>query len=85
MLHVDEGRTPAQCVGAEGFSDPEGSDGMGFSLRCGDVVPGCPAEVQGDSEEQVLSQAAEHARTEHGMESMDDTTVAAVRDAIRSS
>jgi predicted small metal-binding protein len=41
--------------------------------------------VQGDSEEHVLSQAAEHARAEHGMESMDEQTVAAVRDAIRSS
>ena len=58
---------------------------MAFSLRCGDVVPGCPAEMQGDSEEQILSQAAEHARADHGMESMDDKTVAAVRDAIRSS
>ena len=58
---------------------------MAFSLRCGDVVTGCPAEIQGDSEEQVLNQVAEHARTEHGMESMDDQTVAAVRDAIRSS
>ena len=58
---------------------------MAFSLRCGDVVAGCPAEVRGDSEEQVLRQAAEHARAEHGMESMDDQTVAAVRNAIRSS
>ncbi len=58
---------------------------MAFSRRCGDVVAGCPAEVHGDSEEQVLSQAAEHARAEHGMESMDEQTAAAVRDAIRSS
>ena len=56
---------------------------MGFSLRCGDVVPGCPAEVQGGSEEEVLSRAAAHARDEHGMGSMDERTVAAVRDAIR--
>ncbi|QYG93464.1 DUF1059 domain-containing protein [Iamia sp. SCSIO 61187] len=58
---------------------------MGFSLRCGDVVPGCPAEVQGETEEQVLSRAAEHARVDHDMASMSDETVAAVRGAIRSS
>ena len=58
---------------------------MAFSLRCGDVVTGCPAEIQGATEDEVLSQAGEHARAEHGMDSMDEQTLAAVRGAIRSS
>jgi predicted small metal-binding protein len=41
--------------------------------------------VRGEWEEQVLRQAAEHARDEHGLESMDDRTMTAVREAIRSS
>jgi len=58
---------------------------MGFTLSCGDVVPGCPAQVAGESEDDVLRQAADHARTEHGLDELDDATVAKVRQAIRPS
>jgi len=55
---------------------------MSHTLACGDVVAGCPAVVTAESEDEVLAQAAEHARTAHGMTSMDDATVQQVRAAI---
>lgn len=56
---------------------------MSYSLRCGDVVDGCPAQVTGESEEDVLRQAADHARDDHGLADLDEATVAKVRSAIR--
>jgi predicted small metal-binding protein len=56
---------------------------MALNLRCGDVVNGCPAEINADSEDEVMRQAAEHARDAHGLTELDDDTVAAVRGAIR--
>lgn len=52
-------------------------------LRCDDVVPGCPAEVRAETDEEVLRQAAEHARAAHGLATLDDATAGAVRRAIR--
>ena len=49
------------------------------------MVDGCPAEVTADSEEEVLRQAAEHARVDHGMAEIDDATLAKVQGAIRPS
>jgi predicted small metal-binding protein len=56
---------------------------MEKALKCGDVVPGCAAEVHAATEDEILRQAAEHARTVHGLERMDEATVARVRAAIR--
>ncbi len=53
------------------------------TLRCDDVVPGCAAEVRAGSEEEVLRQAAEHARTAHGLQQIDADTAARVKAAIR--
>ena len=52
-------------------------------LRCGDVIPGCAAEAHAGTEEEVLPQAAEHARQAHGLERIDTTTLDRVRAAIR--
>jgi predicted small metal-binding protein len=38
--------------------------------KCGDVVPGCKAEIKGHSEHDVLRKAAERAKTAHHMESI---------------
>lgn len=51
-------------------------------LRCGDLMPGCLWEARGDSEDEVLGQAAEHAKTAHGMEPTPELA-AKVRSAIR--
>ena len=52
-------------------------------LECKTVVPGCDAEIYGDSDEDMLRQAAEHARTAHGIERIDEPTAEKVRAAIR--
>jgi len=37
-------------------------------LRCRDVGFDCDGEIRGQSEEEVLRQAAEHAQTQHGVQ-----------------
>ena len=58
---------------------------MAMNLKCGDVVPGCPAEINADSEDEVMRQAAEHAASAHGLTELDEATISAVRGAIRTS
>jgi predicted small metal-binding protein len=55
---------------------------MAKVLKCGDVVPGCDFEMTGNSEEEVLQKAAEHAKTDHGMENVPPEVLAKVRGAI---
>ena len=50
---------------------------------CGDIVPGCTARFQGQSEEEILAQVAEHAREDHQMSEVPDEVVAQVRSLIR--
>lgn len=57
---------------------------MTMTLNCAELFSGCPAEVRADTTEEVLQQAAAHAADAHGLAELDDSTVAAVRAAIRS-
>jgi predicted small metal-binding protein len=52
-------------------------------LKCSDVNPGCNAEIRGDSEHDVLRKAAEHARTDHHMETIPPDVLSKVKSAIR--
>ena len=52
-------------------------------LKCDDVVPGCKAEIKGESEHDVLRKAAEHAKTEHHMDSIPPEVLSKVKSAIR--
>ncbi len=54
------------------------------SFCCGDVVPGCKATFQGDSDDQILAAVAVHARDAHGLQSVPPELVAQVRARIRS-
>jgi predicted small metal-binding protein len=54
---------------------------MTKTLRCGDLVQGCPFEARG-TEEEILQKAAPHAVEAHGMEITPDL-VAAVKAAMR--
>jgi predicted small metal-binding protein len=56
---------------------------MGYSLACGDVMPGCDATFHADTEQQLLEQAAPHAAEAHGVTEMTPDVVAAVKGAIR--
>ena len=52
-------------------------------LACGDVFAGCEATVEAEPEEEVLAQAAEHARAVHGIEEITPELAAQVAGAIR--
>jgi predicted small metal-binding protein len=52
-------------------------------LACGDIVPGCDAKVQANSEDEVLSQAAVHAREAHGIQQVDAALVEKLRASIK--
>jgi predicted small metal-binding protein len=55
---------------------------MAKVLKCGDVVPGCDFEMTGNSEDEVLQKAAEHAKTDHGMDNIPPEVLAKVRSSI---
>jgi predicted small metal-binding protein len=52
-------------------------------LRCGDLMPGCTWEGRGSTEEEVLMQAAEHAKSAHSLTDISPEMVSQVRGAIR--
>ncbi|MGI9190139.1 MAG: DUF1059 domain-containing protein [Longimicrobiaceae bacterium] len=52
-------------------------------LRCREVGFDCEGVIRGDTEEEVLRQAAEHAITEHGLTQLDDATEKQIRAKIR--
>jgi predicted small metal-binding protein len=52
-------------------------------LRCGDVMPGCNFVASGATEEEVLKQAAQHAKDKHDVKQLTADLVAKVRAAIR--
>ena len=56
---------------------------MGKILRCGELFPGCSIEARGETEDEILKQAAEHARKDHGVSQIDAATLAKVKAAIR--
>jgi len=51
-------------------------------FECGTVVDGCDGVVTGDTEEEVLEAAAEHAATVHGITDLPDELVDQVRAGI---
>jgi predicted small metal-binding protein len=56
---------------------------MAKVLRCGDLFPGCSIEARGETEEDILTQAATHAKRDHGVSEIDAATLAKVKAAIR--
>lgn len=52
------------------------------TLSCADLVPGCPAVIHAETEEEIVQIAGQHAVEAHGL-TVDDGLVAAVRGAIR--
>ena len=45
---------------------------MTLELRCGKVVDGCPGVIQGETQDEVMSQAATHAADAHGITEVDE-------------
>ena len=56
---------------------------MSKVLRCGELFPGCSVEARGETEDEILMQAAEHAKRDHGVTQIDPGTLAKVKAAIR--
>lgn len=56
---------------------------MSKVLRCNDLMPGCNWVGKGESESDVLMQAAEHAKTAHSMTDISPEMLASVRGAIK--
>ncbi len=57
---------------------------MAKQLNCADVGFDCSAQISGDTEEEVVAQAAEHAMSVHGMSEGDlQQHEGAIRGAIR--
>lgn len=56
---------------------------MAKTLHCDDIMPGCDYVAKGDSESDVLRQAAEHARTVHSIAEITPELVAQVQSKIR--
>lgn len=56
---------------------------MTYSLACGDVMPGCAATFEGDSEEQVLEQVGPHVAGAHGISDVPPDVLEAVKAAIK--
>jgi predicted small metal-binding protein len=52
-------------------------------LRCREVGFDCQGVVRAETDEGVMRQAAEHARTEHGLKQLDDATAQKIRSKIR--
>ena len=56
---------------------------MSKELRCGDLMPGCEAVVQGEDEAEVMARAAEHAKNAHGLQEITPELAGKVRSAIK--
>jgi predicted small metal-binding protein len=41
---------------------------MTKTLACGEIMDGCPATFSGETEDEVLAQAGQHAAEAHGLE-----------------
>jgi predicted small metal-binding protein len=49
------------------------------SFSCGAVVPHCTARFNGETDEEILSKVADHARRDHGMTDVPAEVVEQVR------
>lgn len=56
---------------------------MSKVLHCRDLGFECEAVVRAESEDEILAQAAEHARTVHNLDEISAELVESVRAAIR--
>ncbi len=57
---------------------------MAKMFRCSDTGMSCNAEIRGNTEQEVIEKAKEHARDVHNMAlRSDDTTMKKVRQAIK--
>jgi predicted small metal-binding protein len=56
---------------------------MAKVLRCGDLMAGCKAVVEGKDVDEVMTRAVEHAKRDHGMTTIPADVAAKVKAAIK--
>jgi len=56
---------------------------MAKTLSCRDVGPDCDFVATGETEDEIMMQAAEHARTAHGFDEIPTELAEKARGAIR--
>ncbi len=56
---------------------------MAKILRCGDLMPGCNAVIEGKDVAEVMTKGAEHAKTAHGMATIPPDVAMKVQAAIK--
>ena len=56
---------------------------MSFSVHCRDVGFDCDGVVQAATEDELLQQVAQHAKSEHGLEEVTEAVVEKVKSVIR--
>jgi predicted small metal-binding protein len=55
---------------------------MAKILKCSDINPGCTFEMRANSEDDILKQAAAHAKTAHNMQGISPDVLSKVKSAI---
>ena len=56
---------------------------MAKILKCGDLMPGCNAVIEGKDMAEVTAKGAEHAKTAHGMATIPPDVATRVQAAIK--
>ena len=56
---------------------------MAKILKCGDLMPGCNAVIEGKDVAEVMAKGAEHAKTAHGMATIPPDVATRVQAAIK--
>ncbi len=56
---------------------------MAMELRCRDVGVDCDEVIRGETQEEVMANAAEHARTQHNMKEISPEMGEKIKEAIR--
>ena len=56
---------------------------MAKVLRCGDLMPGCSAVLEGKDVTEVMAKGAEHAKKDHGLTALPPDMIAKVQAAIK--
>jgi predicted small metal-binding protein len=56
---------------------------MPFSIACGDVMPGCAATFDADTQDELLALVGPHAAEVHGVTEITPEVLEAVSGAIR--
>jgi len=58
---------------------------MSYSLACGDIVDGCSATFEADSEDELMAAAGGHAAEAHGISEITPELAGQVKGAIKTS